>query len=188
MRDGRLRDAMTKPMTLLDRVATLLADRNVPHALIGAAALAVHGISRSTLDQDLLVTHPAVLDPLFWILLTPDAVIDARPGDVEDPLAGVVRLRANGERDVDVVVGRDAWQTAVVARAQPVRFGASSIPVVTAADLVLLKLYAGGTQDRWDVEQLMGTDADGQVARQIEERVAALPARCRALWGQLRHA
>ena len=53
-------------MTLLDRVAALLADSHVAHALIGAAALAVHGVSRSTLDQDLLVCDRRVLESGFW--------------------------------------------------------------------------------------------------------------------------
>jgi len=43
-------------VTLLDRVARALSDASVTHALIGAAAMAVHGVSRSTFDQDLLVT------------------------------------------------------------------------------------------------------------------------------------
>ena len=41
-------------MTLIEDVSDLLRREAIPHAVIGAAALAVHGISRSTLDQDLL--------------------------------------------------------------------------------------------------------------------------------------
>ena len=43
-------------MTLLDRVSGLLTARGIPHALIGAAALAARGIARSTYDIDLLTT------------------------------------------------------------------------------------------------------------------------------------
>jgi hypothetical protein len=43
-------------MKLLDRVVRALLARNVPHALIGAAALAARGIARSTYDIDLLTT------------------------------------------------------------------------------------------------------------------------------------
>ena len=43
-------------MTLLEQVASRLGSEAVPHAIIGAAALAAAGISRSTYDVDLLTT------------------------------------------------------------------------------------------------------------------------------------
>ena len=43
-------------MTLLDDVHAALDADGVPHALIGAAALLMHGVSRSSLDIDLLAT------------------------------------------------------------------------------------------------------------------------------------
>ena len=60
-------------MTLLDRIADALSARAIPHALIGAIALAAHGVSRSTLDRDLLVTDPQVLDEDFWRAFPPPA-------------------------------------------------------------------------------------------------------------------
>ncbi len=47
--------------SLLIRVHELLTTADMPHALIGAAALAVHGVSRSTFDQDILVTDTRAL-------------------------------------------------------------------------------------------------------------------------------
>ena len=49
--------------SLLSTIAGALEDAGIPYALVGAAALAVHGVSRSTLDQDLLVTERRALDP-----------------------------------------------------------------------------------------------------------------------------
>jgi hypothetical protein len=168
-------------MTLLERVAVVLQGSGMAHALIGAAALAAHGISRSTLDQDLLVVDERALDAALWRAL-PDTSVDVRTGAADDPLAGVIRFRSAGERDVDVVIGRGAWQQEVVARAEPVRIGAADVPVVTAADLVLLKLYAGGSQDKWDIEQLLALDPSGTLRAQVEDRLLALPRRCRDLW------
>lgn len=48
------------------------------------------------------------------------------------------------------------------------------------ADLVLLKLYAGGPQDAWDIDQLL--DVDTTFAREVEARIPALPEGCAALW------
>lgn len=171
-------------MTLLERVADHLHSRHVGFALIGASALAHHGVSRSTLDQDLLVIDPAVLEGAFWSAVGPPVSIDVRRGDSEDPLLGVVRCRQDGERDVDVVVGRHAWEREIVARARAMTAG--STPVVERADLVLLKLYAGGSQDRWDIEQLLASDATGETARIVDERVTTLAPRCRTLWHELR--
>jgi hypothetical protein len=64
-------------VTLLERVAAVLSEHGLRHALIGAAALAVHGVSRSTLDQDLLVHDRRVLDPDVWAGLSGTAFVDA---------------------------------------------------------------------------------------------------------------
>ena len=171
-------------MTLLERVDALLAERGILHALIGAVALAAHGICRSTIDQDLLVMDRRVLDADFWAPLRPVAAIDVRQGGDDDPLAGVVRISEHDQRDVDLVVGRHAWQEEVLARA--VYFGGQGYPFADAADVILLKLYAGGTQDRWDIEQLLALDTGADLARKVEERAAVLPQRSRKLWLTLR--
>jgi len=172
-------------VTLFDTVTALLDKHNIPHAVIGAAALAVHGISRSTVDQDLLVTDAAVLTDGFWRPLEQSTTIDIRRGDDTDPLAGVVRLERADERTVDVVVGRFGWQAAMLSRAERVKGIDREILVVRAADLVLLKLYAGGSQDRWDIEQLIAIDAGREIRSEVDSRVSELPARCAAMWNAL---
>jgi hypothetical protein len=171
-------------VTLLEEIDRFLSDQRIDHALIGAAALAVHGVSRSTVDQDLLVLDTRVLDAPFWVPLERRMAVDIRRGDMEDPLAGVVRIRRDGERDVDVVVGRHAWQQDVLRRAGAI--GDQPLRVVEAADLILLKLYAGGSQDRWDIEQLLALDTTGHAARVVDERISALPERSREVWRSVR--
>ena len=63
----------------------------------------------------------------------------------------MVRFGAPGESPIDVVVGKFGWQRRVLERAEPM----GELPVVRAADLILLKLYAGGPQDAWDIQQLL---------------------------------
>jgi hypothetical protein len=170
-------------VTLLDRVRARLAESEIAHALIGAAALAAHGVSRSTLDQDLLVTDRAVLDAGFWASLREWASVDVRTGDADDPLAGVVRISAPPDRDIDIVVGRHAWQDDILARAVPV--GEEQLPIAQPADLILLKLYAGGSQDRWDIEQLLAL-SDSSLVRAVDTRVDRLPTASREIWAALR--
>ena len=106
-------------MTLLDRVSALFDERAIPHGLIGAAALAAAGVSRSTHDLDLLTGDSRVLLSETWQGLRELGVsVDIRRGDEEDPLGGVVRLEQTGERPVDVILAKHGWQTRIVERAQ----------------------------------------------------------------------
>jgi hypothetical protein len=112
--------------------------------------------------------------------------VDVRSGDDADPLAGVVRLSAADQRTVDVVVGRHPWQAAVARRAVATRVGSASVPVAVPADLVLLKLYAGGPQDAWDVQQLLAAVPDAPtLSREVERGLASLPADAVELWRRI---
>jgi hypothetical protein len=174
-------------VTLLARASAALERSAIAHALIGAGALAAHGVARATADFDLLTTRPATLDEATWReLRVPGVRVEIRHGDELDPLRGVVRVSSSGERPVDVVVGRAAWQEAVIQRAQPARVGDATLRIVTAADLILLKLYAGGPQDAWDIDQLL--DRVPSAAGEVHTLVTALPTDCAALWERIRRA
>jgi hypothetical protein len=176
-------------LTLLGRVVATLERAAIPHALIGAAALAAHGTSRSTVDIDLLAVDPSCLDPRLWAGLRNSGVaVDLRRGDDSDPLAGVVRFTAAADRPVDLVVGRSAWQRSAVERAEPGRFGSVTMPILRAADLILLKLFAGGPQDAWDIAQLLAAGDRRALAADVERRLPDLPPTAASLWRTLRPA
>ena len=172
---------------LLNEVAASLDSAGVRYALVGAGALAAHGVSRSTFDLDLFTTDAAALNSATWTTLSADARVhvDIRRGDAEDPLLGVVRLAAAGERDIDVVVGRMPWQTDAVTRSRPIEIAGLTLPVIGAADLVLLKLYAGGSQDFWDIEQLLAGDDRPSLVREVETRIGLLPRECGRAWARI---
>src|SRR5687767_3987051 len=118
--------------TPLDRVCATLSAARISHALIGAAALAARGLARSTFDIDLLVTDTRVLDRRLWTSLEESGfAVDVRTGDVDDPLSGVVRVLKEGERPVDIIVGKTAWQHRAVTRAESIGRGPA---VVQARD------------------------------------------------------
>jgi predicted nucleotidyltransferase len=177
------------PSPLIARVATVLDQAGVRYALIGAGALAAHGIARSTFDLDLFTDAETVLRLEAWASLTAagGVRVSARTGDADDPLRGVVRIEADGERDVDVVVGRSTWQSEAIDRAQPLLIAGITLRVVTPADLVLFKLYAGGSQDCWDIEQLLAANDRERLIEGVEFRLAALPSHARQLWRRLIH-
>ena len=169
-------------MIALDRVTAILDEHQIAHALIGAAALAARGIARSTYDVDLLTTDLRVLDPRVWDTLPQDAV-DIRRGDVDDPLAGVIRIAIGMDRPVDVVVGKHQWQQRAVDRAEAI---AGVTRVVLARDLVLLKLYAGGTQDLWDIRELLSL-GDSPLREEVTADLAALPTLLQRRWAAVQH-
>lgn len=172
---------------LLAPVTAALDRASVRYAVIGAGALAAHGIARSTFDLDLFTTDAAALDQPTWTIVAADSRIELeiRRGDSTDPLAGLVRLAAPGERDIDVVVGRLRWQTEVVGRAVPVEIAGVRLPIVTPADLILLKLYAGGSQDYWDIEQLLTRDDRDAIIETVNSRIGLLSRDNNATWARI---
>lgn len=169
-------------MTIAE-VSALLDGLRIGHAVIGALALSLYGVVRATDDVDVLTTDPRCLERAIWNVRPPDVTVDVRRGDADDPLAGVVRITpARGTR-VDVVVGRSRWQDDVLARAPRMPLLGAAIPVALPDDLVLLKLYAGGPQDAWDIDQLL--DAVPGLDASVSSRLAVLPAECRVLWQRI---
>ncbi len=121
-------------MTLLALVSRALEAHGVAHAVIGAAALAVHGVSRATADIDLLVTDPRGFDSTLWAPVeAAGAAVDMRRGDADDPLAGVIRISRGEDPPVDVIAGRSTWQTAIMARAVPTAVAGATVPIAALA-------------------------------------------------------
>jgi hypothetical protein len=171
-------------VTVLARVLALLHDQQIRVALIGAAALAAHGASRATLDIDVLTTDRRVLDRRLWEALA--VPVEVRSGDADDPLAGIARIRPPGERHIDVIVGRYAWQQRLVDEAQPGQLADVTVPIVDPCGLILLKLYAGGPQDAWDIAQLLAAGERDGVIQAVDRGVGELPGSAQELWARIR--
>ncbi|HEX2122929.1 MAG TPA: nucleotidyltransferase [Thermoanaerobaculia bacterium] len=173
--------------TLLHDVVRHLEHRQVSSALIGGAALTYYGVARSTFDADLLTVAREVLRTDFWVPLRADADIEVRIGDLDDPLAGVVRISrsAQGGHAVDVVVAKHAFAREVVERAESVSIAGVSLRVARRADLVLMKLYAAGPQDLWDVDRLLH-GAGLELIDEIDSRIRTLPEEAREVWARVR--
>ena len=77
-------------MSLMAEVVAILRGERIDQALIGAAALAVHGVSRATADIDFLTVDTRVLEAALWeSLSTKGVALRVLKGDFDDPLAGV---------------------------------------------------------------------------------------------------
>jgi len=169
-------------------VTAALRAEGIAHALIGATALAVHGVSRATADVDFLTVDRRALDKGLWSGLEQrGASLRVLRGDFDDPLAGSVRVSLPGEPSVDVIVGRQAWEREIVEAAETCSIGDVSVGVASPADLVLLKLHAGGPKDAWDIRSLLESHSQAESIRiEVDRRVLRLPPESRRLWDGLR--
>ena len=174
-------------MSLLRDVVEALRREGTPHALIGAAAMAVHGVTRSTTDIDLLTVDTRVLRGELWAPFERQgATLRILTGDAEDPLAGSVRL-SDGSQIVDVVVGRYVWQREIVDTAVPSLIDDVQIGVARPGGLVLLKLYAGGPKDAWDIRSLLEVSEDEPALRaEVDHVLPRLGADAIRLWARLK--
>jgi hypothetical protein len=154
-------------LALAERVADASRRLGFETALIGAAALAVHGYTRGTEDIDLATR----VDPETKLVALRNALDGAGLGtqlrlpDGDDPLGGVLVVwasQAGDDEKTDVVEvvnfnnpGRSVATPApmAIARAQPL--AGTALRCVTIEDLIALKLYAGGLSDIADIEQLL---------------------------------
>jgi hypothetical protein len=174
-------------MSLLSEVLRVLEREKAQTALIGAAALAVRGVSRSTADTDLLCVDNNVLRKEVWAgLEAPGREVRILKGDPEDPLAGSVRI-GEGSEIVDVVVGRHSWQREIIDAAELLSLGELRVKVATPAAIVLLKLDAGGPKDAWDIRALLEVSSHPkEVQAEVEAFLPRLSADARRLWARLR--
>lgn len=148
--------------------------------------MAVHGVSRSTRDLDLLTLAGEGLGDAVWEPLRQQGIgVHIRRGDATDPLAGVVRF-TSGHDALDVIVGKSPWQTEIIARATDAVIEGEHVPVARPAGLIMLKLYAGGPQDAWDITQLLEGPAGAVIAAEVDASLDKLPPDCRGLWQRIR--
>jgi hypothetical protein len=173
-----------RDVAFVDRIADLFDEQHVAFALIGAAAVAARGVPRSTYDVDLLTVDTRVLGDEIWESIRALAEIQVRRGEFDDPLRGVVWIRPAKERSIDIVVGRWKWQQRVIERAEPTPSENRSLPTVTTADLILLKLAAGGAQDAWDIGRLLAVNHWNVVA-DVEQRLVDLRPDASDLWKRI---
>lgn len=131
-----------------------LQRREVPFTLIGAVALAVHGVARFTADVDLLTADKRVLESGFWQgFLGP--VPTLRTGDEDDPLAGVARFMLEPQHDL--IVGKSAGTRLALEEARE----EADLPcsVTSPLGLLALKAEAGAPQDAHDARALLEAQA-----------------------------
>lgn len=171
----------------LEPVRRVLDELGAPYALIGAHAMAARGYPRFTVDVDLLTTDPRVLDRGTWTELErTGATVDARRGDLDDPLAGVVHIMLADETDIDLVLAKWNWEAGVIERASPMTVAAGvTIRVPQTSDLILLKLAAGGFLDLRDAAALLALGDRNALVSEVEAHISDVRPDVGEVWNQV---
>lgn len=156
-------DPTARALDVAEEVSDLFARKGHALALIGAAAMAVHGYARATRDVDL----GAVGVPLATLREAADELrvaghaVELGEPDLDDPLGGVIRIEVSDELQVDVVnfgnpfTGRGKRVGEAALSAGTIPIPARRLSVVGLGPLVLLKLAAGSRLDLRDAAELL---------------------------------
>lgn len=186
--DSSAGDTPGASMSVIESVSRVLEWIGAPYAMIGGRAVAVRGHPRMTVDYDFLTTDARILQHEIWKPLEDaGATIDARQGDQDDPIAGVVHIAFPGGAEADVFLARWTWEGEVIDRAERLQVGYATVPVPRTSDLILLKLAAGGPIDLQDVVALLATDRESLI-REVDALIDQVRPDVSAAWRRIRHA
>lgn len=149
-----------------ERVVALLSGNGVPAVVIGAVALAAYRYIRYTADIDLGVDADLpTMRSLVETLRNDGFQVELREPDGEDPLGGVIDITGDFGM-VQVVSFADRFPAAIrdafVGEPQPIRPG-SGLRLIPMAQLVALKLYAGGLMSRVDILEMLRRNPDADL-------------------------
>lgn len=93
--------------------------------------------------------------------------------DLVDPIGDVVRAHYSSVL-IECILTRFSFEEEFLQRAETVPFGGSSLPVISATDLVIMKLRAGSPQDLYDVAGVIEVSGDRLDFSRIEQMTARL--------------
>lgn len=168
--------------SLLAALARGLSDARFPFMLIGGQAVLVHGHARLTEDIDVTLGAgpervPELLDACRQIGLTP--LPADPPAFAAETFVLPARDPGTGMR-VDFIFSETAYERQAIARAQPITVAGAAVPVATAEDLILHKLFAARPRDLEDaagVVRRLGDTLDWGYLERWAAEFAAIPGR-----------
>ena len=140
------------PLLLFD-VVEILRRENVDYAIIGALALAVHGVIRATTDAEvLLFTNPGRLANLEETFRQAGFNTELHTPEPGDPVSGMLVLSDNFGNQVELLGGLHNMDPDIFTRTMKVPFRGEILRVVRREDFIAMKCFAGGPQDIHDAE------------------------------------
>ena len=165
-----------QPAHLLLDIVECLNGLRIPYVVIGAFAVSFHGVPRATNDSDAVIwLHGTDITEAALAQRISDAGFRAQVklGDAEDPLLGVITVQDDFGNMLDLILGIRGLDPAASQRAVDTFLLDTPIRIAGIEDLIAMKLFAGGTQDREDVRgilQVAGDNLNVGLARNLTGR------------------
>lgn len=132
---------------LLD-VVEILRREKIDYAVIGAMAASVHGAVRASLDADAVLS--LALEQLRELenkFKTAGLNTQLRQGEINDPIAALLKISDVFENRVDLLIGLRGLEPTAFARAIDVPYLDTFLRVIGREDFIAMKLFAGGPLD-----------------------------------------
>lgn len=171
-------DALRKLTHVFERL-------QLAYAVMGGIAVRYYGIPRPTYDLDFTIAIPRESLPTLYEALESDGFSVPEPfrGGWCDLVSGMpivkIKLYVAGKAiDVDVFLAESRFQQSIMARKQRATIFGVSCDVVTAEDLILLKLVANRPRDLVDIDDVLFTQGELNAAymREWARELGCLPA------------
>lgn len=157
-------------LLLLD-VIEILGRENIDYLVIGAFALAVHGVVRASRDADaLLQISPAGIKRLQHKLEAADFQVALRQGNADDPIPMMLVLDDSHGNQVDLLGGLRGLDPKAFSRGIEVPFLGDNLRFVGREDFIAMKCFADGPQDLLDAKDAY-LSADGPVDLDLMRRI-----------------
>ena len=160
-------------LLLLDAAQVLIA-QNIPYAVVGALAAAVHGDVRGTTDADALLSVALQrLGHLGMAFEHSGFQAELRLGCNEDPIPAMLILRVVHKNTVELLAGLRGLDPDAFTRTITVPFQGDTLCMIGREDFIAMKCYAGGPQDIADARAALNrrdTPTDLDLLRRLTRR------------------
>lgn len=145
-------------LLLLD-VVDVLHRLHIAYAVIGAYAVSFYGLLRASLDADVVLSSTGIEDTgwkkMTHALSEKGYTVDIRRGGMEDPIRIVIKVTDGFANLVDMLIGIRGMDAKVFERTVSVTFETTELQIISAEDLIAMKLFAGSPKDMSDAKGLL---------------------------------
>lgn len=163
-----------QPVHLLLDVVDLLNELHISYAVVGALAVAFHGVPRSTNDGDAIIWLKQTENSGRGLTERLEAAgyhAELRAGDPDDPIIGAIAIQDEHLNRMDLLLGIRGMDLAADERSVSGNLFGASVRFAGAEDLIAMKVFAGGPSDIDDVQGILHVSGQS-VDRELLSRLA----------------
>jgi len=143
-------------------VAEVLTAQDIPYAVVGAMAAAVHGVVRASVDADaVLRMQVGEAARLREVFRDSGYQADLRIGDADDPIPALLEITDPHGNRVDLLIGLRGMEPSALERAREVMLMGCPLRVIGREDFIAMKAFAGGPLDLADARAVIELDRPG---------------------------